>query len=934
VSAPAGFLRRLSGIGIRRPWPVLAVLLALSLLAVLGVGRLVIDGGAGRLAASDETLRQATLNITREFGSDRRSYVVVRDPQLWTPAKLKLLERLHGELVRLSFVERVDDPFSQHSVRSIDGRLELRPLIATLPVSVAEAERLRHEVVDDPLALHQLVSADGEALAIGLALREGTTGAASAAAHAALEQMLAHLRSQFADVAQLGALRVEAETRAGIERDLRVLLPLVALLLWLAAFAACRSFYVATVPLVVAGLALLWTFGLMGWAGVPITVLSAVLPVLVGAFGTRESMRLITAWNRALPGPGAAAAGGSAPGRRRAAEAMLATLGVPGVVGTLVAAACFAGSAFNDLPMVREFGGAAAIALLLHGAIAAFLVPLMLARGGPLTARMVDVASVRQLTALAERTFLALRQRLSPWVFAVLAGLGGLCLQQAGSLSVSNEPLSFLASGSALARDSARLQREIAGPTLFYVTLEGRADGAFREPENLQHLADIQAFIAKQRVFDRSLSLADILAQANREASGGQPDGYRVPSARALVGQYLLLRPTGDLAPYVSPDFRRATIVVRHRIDDATELNRHVGELRQAIRHFAGPEMSLAIVGENLMRAAAADGLLERQGSIFAALLAVVFVVTSLMFTTSKGGAIALASSAFPVLLVLGIMRLGAIPVNAATLTVTAIALAVAIDSTIHLFSRYSTRCRNAPDYDQAVVETLRDEAPPLVAGGLLLATSFAVLLLSAFSALAQLGLLALAATLFVSVANLLITPLLLARIRLVGLYEILALSEHREQRDALLRSPLFHGMSNYQVRKAILISALRQVADGECLIAQGASGRSLFVVASGQLEVVRRDAEGERRLATLGPGEVIGEIGFVRATQRTADVRALGPVSVLCFDHARLERDLVLFPSIMAKLNFNISGILGKRLAELVEAQPKASPDGPGEAD
>ena len=41
----------------------------------------------------------------------------------------------------------------------------------------------------------------------------------------------------------------------------------------------------------------------------------------------------------------------------------------------------------------------------------------------------------------------------------------------------------------------------------------------------------------------------------------------------------------------------------------------------------------------------------------------------------------------------------------------------------------------------------------------------------------------------------------------------------------------------------------------------------------------------------------------------------------MLRFDHERMKKDLMLFPHIMAKLNFNISGILGKRLAEFVKA-------------
>jgi CRP-like cAMP-binding protein len=146
-------------------------------------------------------------------------------------------------------------------------------------------------------------------------------------------------------------------------------------------------------------------------------------------------------------------------------------------------------------------------------------------------------------------------------------------------------------------------------------------------------------------------------------------------------------------------------------------------------------------------------------------------------------------------------------------------------------------------------------------------------------------------------------------------------------QREVLENSPLFQGMTSYQVRKAILISELNEVAAGTRLIEQGTMGSSMYVVVSGELEVVRRDDGAERRLAVLKPGDVLGEIGFIRATQRTADVRTLGPVSVLRFDRDKLANDLRFFPSIVAKLNFNISCILGQRLADLVESRSAAPP-------
>ena len=54
--------------------------------------------------------------------------------------------------------------------------------------------------------------------------------------------------------------------------------------------------------------------------------------------------------------------------------------------------------------------------------------------------------------------------------------------------------------------------------------------------------------------------------------------------------------------------------------------------------------------------------------------------------------------------------------------------------------------------------------------------------------------------------------------------------------------------------------------------------------------------------------------------------MQATTPVSALRFDYEKLKKDLKLFPNIIAKLNFNISCILGERLAEVVETMSKKS--------
>jgi hypothetical protein len=260
-----------------------------------------------------------------------------------------------------------------------------------------------------------------------------------------------------------------------------------------------------------------------------------------------------------------------------------------------------------------------------------------------------------------------------------------------------------------------------------------------------------------------------------------------------------------------------------------------------------------------------------------------------------------------------GFMGFLGIPLNPGTAMVAVIAVGIAIDGTIHLLARYQELCSVTADYKGAVKEAVREVATPLIISSLALSFGFGVLLFSNFTIVAQFGALA-ASTMLISIfANLLITPIIMERVRLVCLYHIVAMNVD----DAILdKSPLFSGMSSYQRRKAILISELHEFHPGEKLLEQGRSGRSMYMILAGQADVVRHDGAESRVLAELYAGEIFGEIGYVQSIERTADVTAKTVVSALRFDYERMQKDLKFFPNIVAQLNGNISAILGKRLA------------------
>lgn len=72
----------------------------------------------------------------------------------------------------------------------------------------------------------------------------------------------------------------------------------------------------------------------------------------------------------------------------------------------------------------------------------------------------------------------------------------------------------------------------------------------------------------------------------------------------------------------------------------------------------------------------------------------------------------------------------------------------------------------------------------------------------------------------------------------------------------------------------------------GDIIIRQGDRSDRFFIIVDGEVAVVHLADDGkEIELATLGPGEMFGEMGILMEARRTADVRANTDVSLLALD-------------------------------------------------
>jgi CRP/FNR family transcriptional regulator, cyclic AMP receptor protein len=94
-----------------------------------------------------------------------------------------------------------------------------------------------------------------------------------------------------------------------------------------------------------------------------------------------------------------------------------------------------------------------------------------------------------------------------------------------------------------------------------------------------------------------------------------------------------------------------------------------------------------------------------------------------------------------------------------------------------------------------------------------------------------------------------------------------------------LVATPFFGGLSDASLDLLVPMLVERRFDVGATVVAEGESGRSVFIVHSGELEVSKRGYAGRAiRMAGLGRGDFFGEMTLIEMQNRSATVVATSP--------------------------------------------------------
>ncbi len=114
-----------------------------------------------------------------------------------------------------------------------------------------------------------------------------------------------------------------------------------------------------------------------------------------------------------------------------------------------------------------------------------------------------------------------------------------------------------------------------------------------------------------------------------------------------------------------------------------------------------------------------------------------------------------------------------------------------------------------------------------------------------------------------------------------------------------LNKVPLFSALKTEDIHMISTISSEEAYEDGHTLFYEGDVGDKLFIVVSGNVQILKNQDGVEKPIVTLKENNFLGELALFDAETRTATARCVGPCTFLVIERNDMEQLAHEYPAI-----------------------------------
>jgi len=351
---------------IRLKWLIVLAVLALTIFFGYQLKNLSINPDVIDSLPNDDPTAKLFKDIGTEFAGNDMGMIVLETKDVFNAEVIQHVKQITDSIKYTPGVSTVTSLSNIIDIKSSEWGIEIGKLVDeyNLPVRQSDLDSLKNYTFSKEMYKGVIVSEDGTATAIIFTLLPNNDNQTIAKE---IKEKIKNMN--LPETIYFGGLPMMMnDINDLIISDIIRLIPIVFLVIAIILWISFQSFRGVLLPLLTAGISVIWTLGIMSVAGYELTIISNIIPVVLLAVGNAYTIHVLNSINHM-----------ALQDRKQALIKGVAYVIIPVILAAVTTAIGFVSFVFGSyLTMIKDFGIFTAIGTIIALLLSIFFVPALI----------------------------------------------------------------------------------------------------------------------------------------------------------------------------------------------------------------------------------------------------------------------------------------------------------------------------------------------------------------------------------------------------------------------------------------------------------------------------------------------------------------------------------------------------------------------------
>lgn len=555
-------------------------------------------------------------------------------------------------------------------------------------------------------------------------------------------------------------IRSQVMVKVSHEMTLFLILAILvtAIILWV----FFRSGSVVFFSLIITGVGVLWSMGIMHLFGYKITILSGLIPPLIMVIGLPNCIFLINKFQSEFVLHG---------NKIKAITRSIETIGVTLFLANITTAIGFGVLYFTKSLMLVEFGLVAAISVMATYFITLILVPVILNVLPTPKAKHTKHQEGKVINKALDMVDHLVQER-RPAIYIITSIITGVCFWGMSFIDMNGYVVDDLPKKDPIYTDLHFFEDNFNGVLPFEIAIDTKVEnGLFaNNAKALYKIKAMQKVFEGYPIFSKPLSVVEAIKFSYQAYNDGNPKFYRLPGVSDLkiLSEYSgsLKGQNNKLSKFI--DSAKQTTRISYQVADigSKKMNELMTVIRPKIDSIFNPaEYKVSMTGHSLVFLKNNDYLLSNLLESLLIEIILIAIVGIALFRSVRIIILSKLPCLIPLVITAGIMGFLDIRFKPSTILIFSIAFGISSDGTIYFLTKYRQELKKHNHAAIAISAAIKDTGLSMVYTSIILFSGFSIFSASSFGGTVALGILVSLTLLISMFTNIILLPAILLSI-------------------------------------------------------------------------------------------------------------------------------------------------------------------------